>query len=142
MANRSTPKEMQMTNAVPDSIASSNDVKELALKELLSGLADLGFGTNIAIDGADAVEAMSSLYTSVVGKLKDTQIQPSVVYSASQDSYWCEAHAYWTDALGDATHFFSDTLGSDFDGSDCNLIPLGDALRTQSEKTASDNPRV
>ena len=130
-----------MTNAVPDSVASSNDVKELALKELLSGLADLGFGTNIAIDGANAVDAISSLYTSVVHKLKDTQIQPSVVYSDSQDSYWCEAHAYWTEELDDATHFFSGTFGSDFDGSDCKLIPLAEALRTQSEKTASHNPR-
>lgn len=43
--------------------------QKLALQSLLNGLADLGFGTDQEIDGADAVEAMGELFDDVLHRV-------------------------------------------------------------------------
>ncbi len=50
-------------------LASASETQvRLALSNLLHGLADLGFGTEEPINGADAVESIATLFEDTVGR--------------------------------------------------------------------------
>lgn len=108
-------------------IAKNLETRTAALKELLGGLADLGFGSDNEINGADAVDAISSLYTSVIHKLRDTDIAPRVIRH-NDGTFWCESFNEWVDAPLFATDIFDATLPSKFDPSECALILRSEAL--------------
>lgn len=86
-------------------INDSTVAKEHALTALLQGLADLGFGTDRNIDGADAVDAISELFADVATRqLLGTDLEPKVIVAESQSGYWSN-HDGWGE-LGSATIFF------------------------------------
>lgn len=79
-----------------------------ALKALLVGMHEMGFGNDRPINGADAVDAIASLYDAVTRTmLKGTSIEPLVIYSESNDGFWSSVEGDWVPVDG-AQHFFSD----------------------------------
>lgn len=104
-----------------------------ALKALLAGLHEAGFGTDRPIDGADAVDAIALLYSDVTQRiLAGTGMEPLVIYSEANDGFWSDAEGDWV-TIDDAQHFFNDpgAKASQY-AEDARVVRLGFALAEQA----------
>jgi len=100
------------------------DLGEL-LTDVLATMARMGFGTDLDINGPDTVDSMGGVYLNTIGALRGTALEPKVIYSASEDGFWCNING-WGD-LATATHFYCDPTLPMSAGNDATLVPVGRA---------------
>lgn len=126
------PAHLNATNlAQGEPLTGSRELE--ALKALLLGLHEMGFGTERHIDGADAVETIALLYRDVTQRiLAGSGMEPLVIYSEANDGFWSSAEGDWV-PIDDAQQFFNDpgAKASQY-AEDARVVRLGFALAEQA----------
>jgi len=87
-----------------DTICNGDERVQRAMCELMSMLNSIGFGRDVSINGADAVDAVAQAYEDALSSLSGSPISPMVIHSPSENGYWSNDDG-WGDMAG-ATHVF------------------------------------
>lgn len=106
--------------------ALQEDRSRKTLAMVLQTLADLGFGTDLPIAGADAVDAIAAIFNNLAQHLDGTGIEIGLMHSESENGFWSNTNGWGQ--VSDATLLFDRNL---------TLVGIPDARFVPRDKIAT-----